>query len=120
MELQRGQRRLSSSVCGEGCKELLSCVSVSTNMSYPDGDIVRAATQSHRSTISGSYDWLRFGQGATDRQCLQRSPAAVVYRDWSLRIGRMRGRAMTNDWRRWMARSVDRNRATSGSDHRRS
>ena len=28
-------------------------------------------------TISGSYDWLRLGQGVTDRQCLLRSPAAA-------------------------------------------
>ena len=38
-------------------------------------------------TISGSYDCLRLGQGATDRQCLLRSPATVVaYRDRSLRV----------------------------------
>ena len=37
-------------------------------------------------TISGSYDWLRLGQGATDRQCLLRSPAAVAYRDRSPRV----------------------------------
>ena len=36
--------------------------------------------------ISGSYDWLRLGQGATDRQCLLRCPAAVAYRDRSLRV----------------------------------
>ena len=35
-------------------------------------------------TISGSYDWLRLGQGATIRQCLIISPAAVAYRDGSL------------------------------------
>ena len=34
-------------------------------------------------TISRLYDWLRFGQGATDRQCLLRSPVAVAYYDWS-------------------------------------
>ena len=37
-------------------------------------------------TISGSYDWLRLGQGETDRQCLLRSPAVVAYRDRSLRV----------------------------------
>ena len=35
-------------------------------------------------TISGSYNWLRLGQCATDRQFLLRSPAAVAYRDRSL------------------------------------
>ena len=33
-------------------------------------------------------------------------------------IGRTRGRAISNDWRRSMARSVVGNRATSGGDHR--
>ena len=36
--------------------------------------------------ISGSYDWLRLGQGATDRQFLLPSPAAVAYHDRSLRM----------------------------------
>ena len=44
--------------------------------------------------------------------------AAISSGGWSLTIGRTRGRAITNDWRRWMARSVVGNRATSGSDHR--
>ena len=44
------------------------------------------ATVTPDRTISGSYDWLRLGQGATDRQCLQRYPAAVAYRDRSLRV----------------------------------
>ena len=61
----------------------------------------------------GSYDWLRFGQGETDRQCLLRSQVAVAYCDWSLAIGRTRGRAITNDW----IRSIVGNCATSGSDH---
>ena len=39
-------------------------------------------------TIYGSYDWLRFCQGATDRQCLLRSPVAVAYCDRSLAGGR--------------------------------
>ena len=38
--------------------------------------------------------------------------------DWSLAIGRERGRAISNDWRKSMARSVVGNRETSGSDHR--
>ena len=33
------------------------------------------ATVTSDRTISGSYDWLRLGQGATDLQCLLRSPA---------------------------------------------
>ena len=75
------------------------------------------ATVTPDRTISGSYDWLRFGQGATDRQCPQRSPVPVVYRDWSLSFDRTRGRAITNDSRRWMALSVAGNRATIGNDH---
>ena len=46
-------------------------------------------------TISRSYDWLRLGQGATDRQFMLRYPAAV---DWRI--------------------SIAGNRATSGSDQR--
>ena len=42
------------------------------------------ATVTPDRTISGSYDWLRLGQGATDRQCLLRSPAAVAYANRSL------------------------------------
>ena len=44
------------------------------------------ATVTPGSTISGSYDWLRLGHGTTDhvRQCLLRSPAAIVYRDRSV------------------------------------
>ena len=44
------------------------------------------ATVTPDRTISGSYDWLRLGQGATDRHSLLRSPAAVAYRDRSLRV----------------------------------
>ena len=44
------------------------------------------ATVTPDRTISGSYDWLRLGQGANDRQCLLRYPAAVAYGDWSLRV----------------------------------
>ena len=44
------------------------------------------ATVTPDRTISGSYDWLRLGQSATDRQCLLRSPAAGAYRDRSLRL----------------------------------
>ena len=51
-------------------------------------------------TLSGSYDWLRCRQGATDRHCLLRSPGAVACSDRSLAIGRRRGRAITNDLRR--------------------
>ena len=36
--------------------------------------------------ITGSYVWLRLGKGATDRQFLLRSPAAVAYRDRSQRV----------------------------------
>ena len=39
-----------------------------------------------RAISYGWYDWLRLGQGATDRQCLLRSPAAVAYGDRSLRV----------------------------------
>ena len=65
--------------------------------------------------MSGSCDWLRLGQDATDRQCLLRSPAAAG------RIPRListRGRAITNDWRISMARAIVGNRATSGNDRR--
>ena len=53
--------------------------------------ITRYLSHSH----TGSYDfwigwvgyaWLRLGQGATDRQCLLRSQAAVAYRDRSVRV----------------------------------
>ena len=44
--------------------------------------------------------------------------ATISSGGWSLTIGRTRGRAITNDWRRWMTRSVVCNRATSGSDRR--
>ena len=40
------------------------------------------ATVTPDRTIIGSYDWLRFGNGATDRQCLLRSPAAVAFPRW--------------------------------------
>ena len=52
--------------------------------------VLPAIVQRHKSTvtsdrtISGSYDWLRLGQGATGQQCLLRSPAAIAYRDRSL------------------------------------
>ena len=49
----------------------------------------------------------------TDRQCLLRSPEAIAYCDrYCLlvvdrrTIGRTRGRAINNDWRRSMARSI--------------
>ena len=71
------------------------------------------ATVRPDSTISGSYDWLRLCQGATDRQCLLRSPAARIRRSIS-----MRGRAITNDWRISMARAMVGIRATSGNDQR--
>ena len=48
--------------------------------------IVAKATVTPVRTIYGSYDWLRWGHGATDRQCLLRSPAAVAYGDQSLRV----------------------------------
>ena len=48
----------------------------------PSGRVKATVTPDR--TISGSNDWLRLGQGATDRQCLLRSPAAVTYRDRSL------------------------------------
>ena len=40
------------------------------------------------SSHTGSYDWLRFGQCATDRQCVLRSPVVVALCDWSLAGGR--------------------------------
>ena len=55
---------------------------------------------------------------ATDRHYLLRYPVAVAYCDWSLVIGRTRGRAITNDWRRTMTRSVVCNCSNSGDDHR--
>ena len=64
--------------------------------------------------ISGSYDWLRLGQGATDQQCLLRSPAAAnIPRSISTR-----GRAIMNDWRISVVRAIVGNHATSGSDQR--
>ena len=56
-------------------------------------------------TLSGSYDWLRCRQGATDRQCLLRSPGAVTCSDRSLTICRTSGRAITNDLKRSMQKS---------------
>ena len=47
---------------------------------------VGKATGTPDRTISESYDWLRLGQGATDLQCLLRSPAMVAYGDRSLRV----------------------------------
>ena len=84
------------------------------------------ATLTPDRTIYWSYDWLRFGERATDRQCLLRSPKAVAYCDRSFlllvghrTIGRTRGRAINNDWRRSIATSIVGNRTTSGS-HKRS
>ena len=48
--------------------------------------VLTKATVTPDRMISGSYDWLQLGQGATDRQCLLRSPAAVTYRYRSLRV----------------------------------
>ncbi len=48
--------------------------------------VAAKATGTLDRTISGSYDWLRLGQGAIDRQCLLRSPAVVAYNDRSLRV----------------------------------
>ena len=59
------------------------------------------ATVTPDRTIYGSYDWLRLGQGATDRQFLLRSPAAI-----------------TNDLRISIARAIAGNRATSNNDQR--
>ena len=39
---------------------------------------VHTTTVTPDRTMSGSYDWLRFGQGARDQQYLLRSPVAVV------------------------------------------
>ena len=72
-----------------------------------------SATVTPDRTIYWSYDWLLFGERATDRQCLLRSPEAVAYCDRSFllvvghrTIGRTRGRAINNDWRRSMAISI--------------
>ena len=48
-------------------------VQVSDNIGY-----LKSQTHQIVYTISGSNDWLRFCQGATDRQCLLRSPVAVA------------------------------------------
>ena len=65
------------------------------------------ATVTPDRTIAWSNDWLRLGERATDRQCLLRSPEAIAYCDRSFllevghrTIGRTRGRAINNDWRR--------------------
>ena len=65
--------------------------------------------------ISGSYDWLRLGQGATDRQCLLYD---LQQRSHIRRSISTRGRAIANDWRISMTRAIVGNRATSGSDQR--
>ena len=72
------------------------------------------ATVSPDRTISGSYNWLRLGQGATDRQFFATIPS-------SGRIPRSistRGRAITKEWRILMAIAIVGNRATIGSDQR--
>ena len=62
------------------------------------------ATVTPDRTIAWSHDRLPFGERATDRQCLLRSPAAIAYCDRSFflvvghrTIGRTRGRAINND-----------------------
>ena len=53
--------------------------------------LVCKATVTQDRTISLSYDWLRFGERETDRQCLIRSPEAVVAycdRSFLLVVGR--------------------------------
>ena len=50
-------------------------------------------------TNSGSYDWLRLGLGATDRQCFLRFPGAVVaFRDQSLRVVELSGKIGEHRW----------------------
>ena len=81
-----------------------------------DTNKVAKATVTPDRTISGSYDWLRLGHGATDRQCLLRSPATAgrIPRSTSMRC-----RATMNDRRKLMATAIVGNRATiGGSDHR--
>ena len=85
-------------------------------LGFPVGLWLTKATVTPDRTISGSYDWLRLCQDATDRQCLLRSPAAVAYRDRCLRV--VTGHAITNDWRISMARAIVVNHATSGIDQR--
>ena len=68
---------------------------------------------------TGSYDfWIVRFVAIWPRCDRSAMSAAISSGGWSLTIGRTRGGAITNDWRRWMARSVVGNRATSGSDHR--
>ena len=78
------------SVTVAGAKRSVSKLNLSKTYTYFDSIIIQCrcskSTVTPYRTISGSYEWLRLGQGATDRQCLLRSPAAVAYRDRSLRI----------------------------------
>ena len=73
---------------------------------------------------SGSYDWEFVRLDAIwpryDRSAMSAtiSGSGCILSDWSLTMGRTRGRAITHNWKRLMAKSVAGNRATSGSDHR--
>ena len=76
-------------------------------------------TVSPSRTIYGSYDWLRFGQGVTDRHAMSATiSSSVRLVRLVLEIAHTRGGAITNDWRRSMATAVVCNRATRGCDHR--
>ena len=61
-------------------------------------DCVAKATVTLDRTISGSYDLLRLGHGATDRQSLLRSPAAVAYRDQPLCVVALPRTIGENQW----------------------
>ena len=73
-----------------GAKRSVAKLNLSKTYTYFDSIIIQCrcskSTVTPYRTISGSYEWLRLGQGATDRQWLLRSPAAVAYRDRSLRM----------------------------------
>ena len=61
-------------------------------------------------TFSGSYDWWQFERRTSNRHCLLRYTFAIAYCDRLYTIdgtiGGTRCRAITNDWRRSIARAI--------------
>ena len=78
-------------VQGKGKLKILALIS-------PYSEKPKATVTPDRS-IYGSYDWLRWDQGATGRILRSVFLLVVCHRT----IGRTRGRATNNDWRRSMA-----------------
>ena len=70
-----------------GQKSLICIICALTSChQFRQGHHCSKATVPPDRTISGSYDWFRLCQCATDRQYLLLSSAAVAYRDRSLRV----------------------------------